>query len=77
MVQMFIREGGPGQVKAYITGVGDIYSTKAPSRILREGMKILKSVSVAWGRNSENMAILRALADITRASSGRDGPRAS
>lgn len=65
MVQSFVRSGGPGQMKAYINGVGDIYAAKAQSRILREGMKILGTVSTAWGRDASNISILHALSNIT------------
>ncbi|KAF4451552.1 hypothetical protein F53441_5509 [Fusarium austroafricanum] len=59
MVQLFVRVG---VLKAYISGVGDIYSSAAPPRILKEGMKILESVSLAWGRSREYLDLLQALA---------------
>ncbi|KAG8671932.1 hypothetical protein FPOAC2_05293 [Fusarium poae] len=58
MVQLFVRTG---VLKAYISGVGDIYAPTAPTRILREGRKILESVSLAWGRSTENLDLLKAL----------------
>ncbi|GKU06647.1 transcription factor [Fusarium langsethiae] len=58
MVQLFVRAG---VLKAYISGVGDIYAPTAPSRILREGRKILESVSLAWGRSTEYLDLLKAL----------------
>lgn len=76
MVQLFVRSGAPGRMKAHITGVGDIYSAKAPSKILREGMKLLESVSTAWGRDPDRIHLLQELAGLTSganyaASSGR------
>ncbi|KAF4995632.1 hypothetical protein FGRMN_5024 [Fusarium graminum] len=58
MVQLFVRTG---VLKAYISGVGDIYASDAPARVLKEGRKILESVSLAWGRSTEYMDLLRAL----------------
>ncbi|KAM0410486.1 hypothetical protein ACHAPD_010291 [Fusarium lateritium] len=58
MVQLFVRAG---VLKAYISGVGDIYAPTAPTRILREGRKILESVSLAWGRSTEYLDLLKAL----------------
>lgn len=61
MVQHFVRCGRPSNMRAYITGVGDICVAKGPARILREGRKILGAVSLAWGRTRDHVAILRAL----------------
>ncbi|RFN54062.1 transcription factor [Fusarium flagelliforme] len=58
MVQLFVRAG---VLKAYISGVGDIYGSGAPARILKEGRKILESVSLAWGRSREYLDLLNAL----------------
>ncbi|UZP38069.1 hypothetical protein NXS19_005885 [Fusarium pseudograminearum] len=58
MVQLFVRAG---VLKAYISGVGDIYAPTAPARILHEGRKILESVSLAWGRSTEYLDLLKAL----------------
>jgi hypothetical protein len=58
MVQLFVRAG---VLKAYISGVGDIYASEAPARILKEGRKILESVSLAWGRSREYLDLLNAL----------------
>lgn len=58
MVQLFVRAG---VLKAYISGVGDIYASEAPGRILKEGRKILESVSLAWGRSREYLDLLNAL----------------
>ncbi|TXC06529.1 hypothetical protein FocTR4_00010733 [Fusarium oxysporum f. sp. cubense] len=59
MVQLFVRTG---VLKAYISGVGDIYSASAPKRILKEGKRVLESVALAWGRNREYLELLQALA---------------
>ncbi|KAI1016601.1 hypothetical protein LB505_006856 [Fusarium chuoi] len=59
MVQLFVRTG---VLKAYISGVGDIYSSNAPKRILKEGKRVLESVALAWGRNGEYLELLQALA---------------
>ncbi|KAM0341675.1 hypothetical protein ACHAPU_009921 [Fusarium lateritium] len=58
MVQLFVRAG---VLKAYISGVGDIYASDAPARVLKEGRNILESVSLAWGRSTEYMDLLKAL----------------
>lgn len=68
MVQFFVRAGRPSSVRAYITGVGDVCAKNGPARILREGRKILGSVSMAWGRNPDHVSILEA---FERAMSGR------
>jgi hypothetical protein len=59
MVQLFVRTG---VLKAYISGVGDIYSGNAPRRILKEGRRVLEGVAGAWGRNGEYLELLQALA---------------
>ncbi|KAF5710716.1 zinc finger zas1 [Fusarium mundagurra] len=59
MVQLFVRTG---VLKAYISGVGDIYSANAPRRILKEGRRVLEGVALAWGRNGEYLELLQALA---------------
>jgi hypothetical protein len=58
MVQLFVRAG---VLRAYVSGVGDVYASTAPARILREGRKILESVSLAWGRSTEYLNLLKAL----------------
>ncbi|KAF4334152.1 zinc finger zas1 [Fusarium beomiforme] len=59
MVQLFVRTG---VLKAYISGVGDVYSANAPKRILKEGKRVLESVTLAWGRTGEYLELLQALA---------------
>ncbi|KAM0263258.1 hypothetical protein ACHAPA_008872 [Fusarium lateritium] len=59
MVQLFVRTGVS---KAYISGVGDIYAEAAPRKMLKEGKRVLESVSLAWGRNVEYLSLLEALA---------------
>lgn len=59
MVQLFVRTGVS---KAYISGVGDIYAETAPRKILKEGKRVLESVSLAWGRSVEYLSLLDALA---------------
>ena len=61
MVQLFVRSGRPQRMKAYITGVGDLCSPEGPARVLREGRKILGTVSLAWGRTRQYHDILEAL----------------
>lgn len=60
-IQLFVRSGRPSVMQAHITGVGDIYSPQGPVQILREGRRILASVSSVWGRNQEYTSILDAL----------------
>ncbi|CAK7216375.1 hypothetical protein SCUCBS95973_002791 [Sporothrix curviconia] len=61
MVQLFVRSGRPSVMRAYISGIGDICSPKAPVRILKEGGKILSSVSMAWGRTDRYLSVLTAM----------------
>lgn len=68
MVQAFVRFGTSTAMRANITGVGDIYSAKGPARILKEGSKILATVSSAWGRTERLASVLEVL---ERVSSGR------
>lgn len=76
MVQLFVRSAN---MRAYITGVGDICAAEGPARILREGRKILGTVSVAWGRTREYHDILETLeqATMTRANDVRVGLQAA
>ncbi|KAF2852946.1 hypothetical protein T440DRAFT_506307 [Plenodomus tracheiphilus IPT5] len=69
MVQYFVLSGTPSTMRANITGVGDMYAPKGPTKILKEGRKILSSVSTAWGRTKEYVAMLESL---ERATSGQD-----
>ncbi|KAI9732449.1 MAG: hypothetical protein M1834_001657 [Cirrosporium novae-zelandiae] len=64
MVQVFVRDGHPSRMTAYITNVGNICSPKGPERILREGCKILSTVAPAWGIAMEYIHILSAMAAI-------------
>ncbi len=75
MVQLFVRSA---KMRAHITGVGDVCAAEGPVRILREAMKILATVSVAWGRTREYHDILEAMeqATMTRASDERVGLQA-
>ncbi|KAF5634250.1 zinc finger zas1 [Fusarium sp. NRRL 52700] len=51
MVQLFVRTG---VLKAYISGVGDIYSATAPKRILKEGKRVLES-TIKMNHNYESI----------------------
>lgn len=68
MVQAFVRFGISTAMRANIAGVGNIYSVKGPARILREGRKILATVSTAWGRTARFVSVLEILEEV---SSGR------
>ncbi|CAG9995417.1 unnamed protein product [Clonostachys byssicola] len=59
MVQYFVRSGRPVNMKAYISGVGDIYEAKSPAKILRHGLRVLESVAFAWGRDRDYVDILQ------------------
>ncbi|KAF4978134.1 hypothetical protein FZEAL_5432 [Fusarium zealandicum] len=61
MVQLFVRSGRRSNMRAFITGVGDIYGPEGPVRILREGRKILGTISIAWGRTKRYSDILEAM----------------
>lgn len=65
IVQLFVRIGRPNRMRAHITGIGDIYSSKAPSRILKEGQKILSGLAVTWERAIAYMSILDNLEKAT------------
>ena len=64
MVQAFVRFGTSINMKANITGVGDIYSAKGPAHILKEGRKILATVSTAWGRSERMVSMLNVLEQV-------------
>jgi hypothetical protein len=64
MVQSFVRFGTSTVMRANITGVGDIYSTEGPARVLREGRKILAAVSTAWGRTDRFTRVLEVLEQV-------------
>lgn len=61
MVHLFVRYGVPSAMRAHITGVRNIYSPQGPANILREGRRILASVSLVWGHSQEYASILEAL----------------
>lgn len=61
MVQLFVRKGRPSAMTAHIAGVGNICSSQGPVKILREGRKILSTVSSAWGRSRKQISILEAM----------------
>lgn len=64
MVQAFVRFGVASTMRANISGVGDIYSDKGPIRVLREGRKILSTVSTAWGRTDRLSSVLEILEQV-------------
>ncbi|KAF2994690.1 hypothetical protein E8E13_002340 [Curvularia kusanoi] len=64
MVQAFVRFGTASAMRANITGVGDIYSNQGPTKVLKEGRKILSTVSTAWGRTDRYSSVLEALEQI-------------
>jgi hypothetical protein len=68
MVQLFVRSGRPSAMRAHITGVGDICSPQGPVKVLREGRKILESVSSAWGRTQDYISLLEAVEMATEKS---------
>jgi hypothetical protein len=64
MVQVFVRFGTASAMRANITGVGDIYSAKGPARVLKEGRKILTTISMAWGRTDKFSSVLEVLEQV-------------
>lgn len=56
LVQQFIRHDKPFQ--AHLTGVGDLYSTKGPQRILLQGRKLLSTLR-CWGVSASWLALLQ------------------
>lgn len=65
IAQLFVMSGRPSAMRAYITGVGDIYSPQGAVNILREGRRILGGVSSAWGHNKEYASLLEVLEQTT------------
>ncbi|OKL56172.1 hypothetical protein UA08_08491 [Talaromyces atroroseus] len=61
IVQLFVREGQT--MSGNVTGVGDICSLHGPSRILKEGIRILSSLASTWGGTHEYIDILSRLGD--------------
>lgn len=61
MVQAFVRFGTSSTMRANIAGVGNIYSTKGPAKVLREGRRLLAAVSTAWGRTGRYVSTLDGL----------------
>lgn len=68
MVQAFVRLGTAAKMRANITGVGDIYSPNGPAKILKEGRKLLATLSTAWGRTD---VYVNALEVLEQVASGR------
>jgi hypothetical protein len=68
MVQCFVRSGRPDHMKAYVSGVGDIYEPEAPAKILLAGLNILETVSYAWGRDVQNVDLLQQAARFMQTS---------
>lgn len=66
LVVLFVKKGRPATMAAHIAGVGNIYASQGPARILREGRKIVEQVSIAWGRTSRQVSILEAMDGATR-----------
>lgn len=64
MVQSFVRFGTGSAMRANIAGVGDIYSAKGPARVLKEGLRILATVSTAWGRTDRFASVLEVLEQV-------------
>jgi hypothetical protein len=72
IVQMFVRIGRPNRMRAHIAGIGDICSLKAPSRILKEGRKILSGLAITWPKSIEYMSTLESLEKAASERVGRD-----
>jgi hypothetical protein len=62
LVQQFIWRGH--RMQAHITGVGDLYGAKGPSRVLSQGQKILNTLR-HWGIQSEWTELLTRLAAVS------------
>lgn len=67
IVQQFIRTGH--NMKAHITGVGDLYSSKGPERVLAQGCKLLSTLK-CWGVSSSWLKLLDGLIEETRKGNG-------
>lgn len=63
IVQLFVREGQT--MRGNVTGVGDICSPQGPSRVLKEGIRILSGLCSTWGITHEYIDILSRLRDCT------------
>ncbi|KAK4626204.1 Transcription factor [Fulvia fulva] len=67
IVQQFIRTGH--NMKAHITGVGDLYSSKGPERVLAQGAKLLSTLK-CWGMSTSWLKLLNGLMEATRKGNG-------
>ena len=63
LVQQFIRRGH--EMQAHITGVGNLYTAKAPQRVLDQACKLLSTLS-PWGANVEWMGLIQQLSRLSR-----------
>ncbi|GAM34361.1 hypothetical protein TCE0_015r01894 [Talaromyces pinophilus] len=63
IVQLFVREGQT--MRGNVTGVGDICSPQGPSKVLKEGVRILSGLVSTWGITHEYIDILSRLRDCT------------
>lgn len=63
IVQLFVREGQG--MRGNMTGVGDICSPQGPSRVLKEGIRILSGLASTWGITHEYINVLSKLRDRT------------
>jgi Fungal specific transcription factor domain len=61
IVQLFVREGQT--MRGNVTGVGDICSPHGPSKVLKEGIRILSSLASTWGITHEYIDVLSRLGD--------------
>lgn len=65
MVQFFVRSGRPSKVKAFVSGVGNIYDIQSPAKVLKEGLRILERLAFSWGRDREYVENLQLAARVT------------
>jgi hypothetical protein len=59
IVQLFVRRGS--QMKAMITGVGDLCSPRGPEKVLNIGCKLLSRLP-SWGCGRKHVALVKRLA---------------
>ena len=63
LVQQFIHKGH--QMRANITGVGDLYGPRGPERVLLEGCKLLNALN-RWGVSAVWLELLETLAQTCK-----------
>jgi hypothetical protein len=67
LVQLFVKRGA--SMRANITGVGNLCSTKGPVRVLVEGRNLLAGLKT-WGERRRGIRVLSAMIEVCRHEAG-------